>query len=826
MATESLKAEYHALVESFRHFTVAGATGESWAQYSKSDRVTWLRQVETVYNALHEVREAYYELQAAEIEKLERKLSRYDRKPYSDQLYSLQKLGGSVSGYEEFLSSPEHVAADANAALLVGEAGSGKTHLLCDLLKEDRESGRPSLLFHGEQFYEGDPWTQMIALTGLTCDRDEFLGALQAAARTAGALATIYIDAVNEGPGSRLWRSHLAAMEAEVSCWDWIRLCVSVRDQFRSQIAPHEATKAFQIVEHNGFTGVTYEASAKFFEHFHLEPSGPLLEPEFDNPLFLVLLCRGLQDAGHERLPLGLRGVTQVFQFLIDSVNEKLSRPDRLDYDPGDKIVGKAVAALAAAMVELDVDRLPREVAKSILDGIYPSQQYSRSLLRSLEVESIVASIPDWANDDGEEVRFTYQRFSDYQIVRRVLSEVEPDNLQAAFLPDGQLYKYVADESAYWELGGQIEALAVLLPEEFGCELTEVAPGVEDFGDVHNAMCSSLSWRAPTAISDATKAFVIQQLPKKDDASGDVLLDTLVAVATIPSHPLNADYLHKVLIDSMMPNRDAWWSTFLFRASGHQGSVDRLIDWAWKHSVRWTGSDEVACLAGSVLAWFLTCSHRKVRDGATKGLVRLFERRLHLLKPLLERFTNIDDPYVSERLAATAFGAAARTNDLHALAEIAQYIFNRYFARTDPPVHLLERDYLRQTVELALERGISLNVDLERLRPPYCSHWPDDDEIPSWATDSELRDSRYGDYIFSSYGDFAKHITDFSEWSAQRLDGFPARTPKQEFKEFQSLLTVRQLKAFRRLRSTRTRHWNIIREAGYSEREKSRRKEV
>ena len=327
----------------------------------------------------------------------------------------------------------------------------------------------------------------------------------------------------------------------------------------------------------------------------------------------------------------------------------------------------------------------------------------------------------------------------------------------------------------------------VLLPEKFGYELTEVAPDAEDFDDVHNAMCNSLSWRAPTAISDATKAFVSRQLPKKNDVSGDVLLDTLVAVAVIPSHPLNADYLHEILSDSMMPDRDAWWSTYLFRMSGHQGSVQRLIDWAWKHSDQWTGSDEVASLAGTMLAWFLTCSHRKVRDGATKGLVRLFERRLHLLKPLLERFANVDDPYVSERLAATAFGAAVRSNDTHALAELAKHIYDFHFAKTDPPAHFLERDYLRQTVEVALERGISLDVNLDRLRPPYSSRWPDDKDIPSWESDGELRSSMYGDYLFNSYGDFAKYVTDFSEWTARRLDGLSARTPEQEFKVFQSV---------------------------------------
>src|SRR5690606_27054245 len=107
---------------------------------------------------------------------------------------------------------------------------------------------------------------------------------------------------------------------------------------------------------------------------------------------------------------------------------------------------------------------------------------------------------------------------------------------------------------------------------------------------------------------------------------------------------------------------------------------------------------------------------------------------------------------------------------------------------------------------------------------PYRSKWPDDQDIPSWEDDCQLRNAAYGDYIFSSYNDFGKYITNFSEWSARRLDGSPARTPEREFDEFESLLTARQLKAFRRLRSTREQHWNAIRFSRFSERERAAEK--
>ena len=73
--------------------------------------------------------------------------------------------------------------------------------------------------------------------------------------------------------------------------------------------------------------------------------------------------------------------------------------------------------------------------------------------------------------------------------------------------------------------------------------------------------------------------------------------------------------------------------------------------------------DEALRLWGTTLAWFLTTPNRFVRDGATKGLVSLFTNRLSLLQEVLETFTEVNDPYVSERLFAAAYGCAMRSTN-------------------------------------------------------------------------------------------------------------------------------------------------------------------
>ena len=40
------------------------------------------------------------------------------------------------------------------------------------------------------------------------------------------------------------------------------------------------------------------------------------------------------------------------------------------------------------------------------------------------------------------------------------------------------------------------------------------------------------------------------------------------------------DFLDRRLRQDNMPDRDTWWSTYLHRAWGDEGPVDRLVAWA------------------------------------------------------------------------------------------------------------------------------------------------------------------------------------------------------------------------------------------------------
>ena len=156
---------------------------------------------------------------------------------------------------------------------------------------------------------------------------------------------------------------------------------------------------------------------------------------------------------------------------------------------------------------------------------------------------------------------------------------------------------------------------------------------------------------------------------------GVQLPDTLLTVSTIPCHPFNANLLDNWLRRHTMPERDASWSVYLHEAWKAKGPVDRLVDWASSLSVDDQLEDSVVDLAAIALAWMLTTSNRFLRDRATKALVLLLTGRLESMARLVRGFSDVDDPYVAERVYAVAYGVAMRSHDAKAVGHLASLVY-------------------------------------------------------------------------------------------------------------------------------------------------------
>ena len=403
--------------------------------------------------------------------------------------YHLRELSGQLRDLSIFVQSSEARLSKVPALLLVGDAGTGKTHLFCDVAKQRVESNLPTVLLLGQQFGAEEPWSQIICLLGISCSRDEFLGALQAVAEAVGSRALILVDALNEGDGKKLWSKHLAGMLTAISRYPNLALGVSARTSYETTVVPEGLTPHRLIREiHPGFADHEYEATRTFFDHFGIErPAIPMLVPEFQNPLFLKLFCLGLKNRGATRIIPGLQGITGVFNVFVDSVNEKLSKPDHLDFDSKGEPVQKAVRALCTRMAEGAIDMwLRREEAQTIVDSFLPSQRYEASLFRHLIAEGVLAEdrFPtDLGSSWVEGIHFSYERFADHLISKHLLDQfVDPSKPSQAFEVNARLGTLLQDEYACWRYRGILESLSIQIPEVFGQELVEIARGARTGG--------------------------------------------------------------------------------------------------------------------------------------------------------------------------------------------------------------------------------------------------------------------------------------------------------------------------------------------------------
>lgn len=729
-------------------------------------------------------------------------LSKEQRDSYTSDIRELQR---TLNDAKSFIWSNEVKLYNVPQLLITGSAGTGKSHLLAHEVRRRIDSGCPALLFIGTHFQDSEPWSQMIAELGLSCQTEEFLGALQSLGESLGSRVLLCIDALNEGPARRMWMSRLPGMLVILARYSMIGLAVSVRDTYEDYVIP-DGINTLTRQRHMGFSDHEFKAMRTYFDFYGIQrPQIPLLVPEFQNPLFLNLFCKGLHNRGLTELPSGLQGMTAVFTFFIESVNEKLSQLEYLDYNPRTNVVQEALDSIAREMSVSGNRYLSIGIAERITNLLVPRQGFDNSLYNRMISEGLLVQdmIYSSGNAPTEVVMFTYERLADHLISQHLLKKLRTyEELRDAFIHDVQLVSIVENEASAWRNKGLIEAMLIQIPENLGVEFFDVAPNSAGFIAVCEAFVGSLIWRHPISINNSTHRY-IGECVKSDDLFCE-FMRVVLHVNANPTHPLNAEYLHERLKRCSLVERDQWWSTFLFQEYGQQGVVDQIIDWAWNSDGKAFLSEDSAYLMAKALSWFLTTSHRPLRDKATKALVSLLSEKISIISKVLSSFMDVNDPYVLERLIAVAYGCAMRNPRHPELQALAKYLYTAFFENRTPPIHILIRDYARGIIELVLANNHELDINLDRIRPIYGSVFPDyipnEDELESYgATEADMPDREWARFnVYESvmgFGDFARYIlgtnSNHFDWSSRRL-GDSTEVEADPYTAFVDSLTVRQ----------------------------------
>lgn len=732
-------------------------------------------------------------------------LSRDEDREFNNIKHYLWRVASVARNIREYLAeSKEALCARSGLLVIQGEAGQGKTHIISEIVEHRIRDAIPIIFMLGQHFSStNDPWQQIFAYLGISTppDRETFLSALDSLGEALNQKVLIAIDAINEGEGRKIWKDRLAGLINEIKRYQRICVVLSVRTNFMDTVFPTELRDTNNDVTHyihKGFRGIEYQAVRVFFPKFGIKvPDTPLLSPEFSNPLFLKLFCSSLHDAGHTEVPKGLQGITSVFDFYVDTLNDKLSKNGEV-YDPKARIVHQAINILAREMASQKNRWLKRETAKELLKNLNgDGQRLVDTLFGKLISEGLLIETY-WYDDKNQKydaIAFTYERFADHLVVRVLLDSVAGKNKSARALK-GRIRKhpilktFISGHDRFL-FSGWIEALCIQIPERFGLEYFDLFPVLSPRkrGRIHDAIrygkeysllyvrkildhrvsrtaifklppkhrqkvlrfindddyeqsqhrepfFNSIIWRETALVTKKTVDYLHAMPARYED-----VLEMLLIVTSVPGHILNADRLHKIFARHHMPERDATFGRALTSSYMNEGAICRLIDCCWRQDTSNLDEDS-ARLCAIALCWSLSSPHRMLRDQSTKALVNLLRSRIDTLIAVMKMFESIDDLYVRERVFAAAYGICLLKPKTDELNKLAEYTYSSIFAENRPPHNVLLRDYAVGIIKFAEREGASsAAINMANVLPPYISEWPidfpDEQEIETLFKDEE-----------------------------------------------------------------------------------------
>jgi hypothetical protein len=683
--------------------------------------------------------------------------------------------------------------AESGAWLLLGEAGQGKTHLLLDGASKALADGRLAVVILGEQLTGADPLTEIARCLGLgDLGHDEFLQALDSAGAASQGRFLLEIDAINDSDEPRRWKTQIPILLSRIADYPHVAIVFSCRTTLQDVAVPSNKERlGLPTTIHQGFSGRETEALERYLHDVpHALPRTPLLVPEFSNPLFVKLYSQSLEArAQRSHQPVAVSGHqhrSAVFELFVDSRSELIC--DQLQLDPASLPVHHAIDALAVRMAETHNEVLDRDEARTIVNAFAPDRtQHPNTMLSKLQAHGVIAtnrySAPHEEPRAG--VGFTYQAFSDDRIVRAVLSEHADD---VARLTAGHKLDASAPLRQWLQAASPTlqEAATALLPELTGQELIDILKADTDTTAqprsttarprrLFRSLLTTLALRTPGSVTPRTIALIniaLQRFHFKAEA-----LDAWIAVTSESEHPLNADRLHRNLLQLRRSDRDAWWGTHIYSALHDNGPLHRLLRWteqiptpqrlrieekpsgvelkARRAGTRTTPArlppeppDEVVRLAATTLIWSLTSSNRFLRDRATKALVQLLLGFPAVLEGLLVRFLRddarkVDDAYLFERLVLVAYGHVLRVGhaDLAATGRLARLILAEVYGDPSGPAHASTNALLCNAARGIIDRALLLQT-ITSAEAAAADH-PHPGRRPGRAPTQEEVDARY-----------------------------------------------------------------------------------
>ncbi len=729
----------------------------------------------------------------------------------------LRQTNSHLIKIKNFFNETRAVLGETSQLLVTGDAGTGKTHLFCDVLEKRISNDRPTILFFGE-YFEGRQkfWDRLFSLTKSNVqNKEQFFKLIEEEAKRKNERVLVLIDGINESNPKSMWKKLFGELIKEFQKYDFVGLALSIRSDYIDVCLPDDYHSLIQTEEHPGFSLSEWEAVHKYFRHYNISlDEAPVLRPEFSNPLFLRIFCETFEGADKTK---GKERNTHVFEQFVKKEDKKFA--EEFDYEKGKNFLwDKIFRDMAEEMVEHKPpkDSLSKQKVRNIISNYLPGKE--DALIQAMKRDYLLTEYPSYDENfkvHHYELRFAFQKFSDHFIVRYLLKKHLIPHIEApeqCFDKSQRLGEIVKDEQSCRLNKNLVTALQVQIPEWLsGKELHNLASHIRSYESIKEGFIESLQWREAETIGKEAEEYIENEI--LSDTSFKILksyFNQLLSISMTPGHPQNADGLDELLNRVGMPWRDRTWTIHLheeYELPGEddyefRSSVNRLLEWGQSLPPSEV-EDESVILLATTFIWFLTSSNRYLRDRTTKTLIYLLEDKLELLTVLIEKYLQVNDPYVLERLMCVAYGCVMRSDNKEQILRLSEFVYRTFFEENDPPPHILLRDYCRGIVERAISLNLMPEETKKNIHPPFNSEWPGleilpDSEIEKYReTSDDMDDIEWArvhlhQSVMSSNGisgDFARYVigTNSSsqfEWLSREVDEERPLSPEEKYESF------------------------------------------
>ena len=637
---------------------------------------------------------------------------------------------------------------------IFGGAVIGKTHIACHICEQRIKNNLPSILLLGRDFTK-DKTIERKILEILDIEAQyswsDFILALESAADAYKTRIPIVIDALNESETVDVWKNQLSGFIESLKNCPHIVLITTCRTLYIDAI--WENRKPKNCIYTHGFSETNLEeAINKYFNYYKLKADLTLAPlSHFRHPIYLRIFCevKNPERKEEKQIYVGEQTLFEVLDEYLQNCNrkisEKLLKPPKLNFiqDILKRFAGGLWASKSRQINYTDAIRLIDNKDPSGLD-------WNKSFTMSLLNEGLLIS-RSWI-DGKEKVSFTSDLLGGYLIASHLLDRqgvttvkklIESKEFEENLLNDDYTKLHPLFEDI-------LRSICALLPGKFGKHLYQLSKNKRAF----NFSILALFEITPSLIKDNS----VKLLEKLFNISENrkLFLKLLKNTARQIDHPLNAEFLNKLLRNLSVSERDLSWTEFVReRSSEFRSEIEKF-----ENTCKITGefseiSKQRFYLTAQYFSWLLTSTDRVIRDKTTRVLYWFGRKFPEKLFELTEKSLVIDDPYLPERMLAASYGVAmALHGDISSyefrkkvLSQFAKRLYSLMFKKGAPysTTHILMRDYARHTIEIALLHNSKLldAQEKKRIKPPFkgggIRRW----EREKDRNENEYRDSNY-----------------------------------------------------------------------------------